>query len=1050
MNAVFLSYASQDAEAARRICDALRAAGIEVWFDQSELRGGDSWDQKIRRQIKECALFVPVVSANTQSRREGYFRLEWKLADDRTHLMAKGTPFVVPVCVDDTKDWDALVPDSFMSVQWTWLPDGETPGRFVERIGQLLAGGSTPPQSGRRPSSVPAGPVRMKPRRWLAAGLGGVGLLGGLLLAVRFVPRTAEVAVAMKKPGAAAPTPAAVTPAAVAVSGGVQLAGRARALYDKIGFGRDDLVLADDFAKRATDAEPTVAFCWGVRAHVQAAFLFRGFAVGDEFVQRARNAQSFANRALALQADEAEALLALGRVATYQRAYAQAEQVFNRALAAHPDDVRIRRALGTTLRYQPKRVAESLTVLQEAVRRAPRDPLAHYDLAMGYRDAWDFAHSWAACDAAIGLQPFGTPLLQQASMAIVWKGNVAAMRAALDRLAPAEQTEDRAVLYAMWCGLVERQPERVVAAAALTSRDYLEDSAFAGPKAWFPAVAYETSGKENLARSHWQAAEALLRERLRADPKNNNYRYQLARTLAWLGAIEESGREIAPIEAAWRELMNPFRASSLASYYAAVGDAARTVAYLRQSVNRINQFTHQELRIDPWWDKVRTAPEFQALLAAPPPMPAPIAPAPYLGSAAVSSPATPAAREAEQLLAQARGVIAKASYTRDNLAVAEELTRRATELVPESARAWAARAVIHAFAIQRTWDRTEKRRQDTQAFASRALALDPDEAEAMVALSIVLTFQGGAAQAETLLRRALELRPADALIRRRLAVAVADQGREAEALSINQAAARLFPDDPLVVYDLGLRYMTGRTRDADAALQCFEAAITLEPFSSAILNKVLLLAGVKADIAAARSALNELAPVDRGEDRAVSFAMWLGLLERQPARVTEAAALTARTYFEDAYFRGPKAAMLAVAAQVAGKPALAQQHWQMAEAVLRERLKGMPNEILDQARLGVALAWLGRSSEVAREMTMLESTARESPNAFLSLLLAQYHTALGDAGRAVPYLRRMVNIRDTLTDRTLPLDPWWDKLRGAPEFEALLAEGKARRETGKR
>ena len=42
--AVFLSYTSQDAEAASRICDALRAARVEVWFDQSELGGGDSWD----------------------------------------------------------------------------------------------------------------------------------------------------------------------------------------------------------------------------------------------------------------------------------------------------------------------------------------------------------------------------------------------------------------------------------------------------------------------------------------------------------------------------------------------------------------------------------------------------------------------------------------------------------------------------------------------------------------------------------------------------------------------------------------------------------------------------------------------------------------------------------------------------------------------------------------------------------------------------------------------------------------------------------------------
>jgi hypothetical protein len=38
--AVFLSYAREDAEAARRIADALRAFGVEVWFDQAELRGG--------------------------------------------------------------------------------------------------------------------------------------------------------------------------------------------------------------------------------------------------------------------------------------------------------------------------------------------------------------------------------------------------------------------------------------------------------------------------------------------------------------------------------------------------------------------------------------------------------------------------------------------------------------------------------------------------------------------------------------------------------------------------------------------------------------------------------------------------------------------------------------------------------------------------------------------------------------------------------------------------------------------------------------------------
>lgn len=40
--AIFLSYASQDADAARRICESLRAAGLEVWLDQSESRGEDA------------------------------------------------------------------------------------------------------------------------------------------------------------------------------------------------------------------------------------------------------------------------------------------------------------------------------------------------------------------------------------------------------------------------------------------------------------------------------------------------------------------------------------------------------------------------------------------------------------------------------------------------------------------------------------------------------------------------------------------------------------------------------------------------------------------------------------------------------------------------------------------------------------------------------------------------------------------------------------------------------------------------------------------------
>src|SRR5579864_1599237 len=154
---VFLSYASQDAQAAQRICDALRAAGIEVWFDQSELRGGDAWDQSIRKQIKSCALFLPVISQTTHDRVEGYFRLEWKLAVDRSHLRAADQAFLLPVVIDDTRDDDERVPERFREVQWTRLPEGQTPPAFVERVRRLLSGepAQGPTGTSSAPSRVP-------------------------------------------------------------------------------------------------------------------------------------------------------------------------------------------------------------------------------------------------------------------------------------------------------------------------------------------------------------------------------------------------------------------------------------------------------------------------------------------------------------------------------------------------------------------------------------------------------------------------------------------------------------------------------------------------------------------------------------------------------------------------------------------------------------------------------------------------------------------------------------------------------------------------------
>lgn len=137
---LFISYASEDREAARRLRDTLAAAGLDVWYDENELGGGDAWDAKIRRQIRECDYFMPVISANTERRKEGYFRREWRLAVERTLDMADDVMFLLPVCIDGTSENNARVPEKFFAVQWLRATGGAaTPA--LENLARRIATG---------------------------------------------------------------------------------------------------------------------------------------------------------------------------------------------------------------------------------------------------------------------------------------------------------------------------------------------------------------------------------------------------------------------------------------------------------------------------------------------------------------------------------------------------------------------------------------------------------------------------------------------------------------------------------------------------------------------------------------------------------------------------------------------------------------------------------------------------------------------------------------------------------------------------------------------
>jgi hypothetical protein len=101
LNSVFISYASEDRAAAAVLAETLHTAGIDIWFDRNELRGGDRYAAKIRSHVRRCSLFVPLMSRNTEERQDAFFRREWTWARERLPAIGPARPFMMPVVIDD-------------------------------------------------------------------------------------------------------------------------------------------------------------------------------------------------------------------------------------------------------------------------------------------------------------------------------------------------------------------------------------------------------------------------------------------------------------------------------------------------------------------------------------------------------------------------------------------------------------------------------------------------------------------------------------------------------------------------------------------------------------------------------------------------------------------------------------------------------------------------------------------------------------------------------------------------------------------------------------
>lgn len=88
---VFISYARQDADTARRFAEAFQASGLSVWWDD-ELRSGETFDESIERALREAKAVVVLWSPRSVVSR--WVRAEATLADRNRTLL----PVMIEKC----------------------------------------------------------------------------------------------------------------------------------------------------------------------------------------------------------------------------------------------------------------------------------------------------------------------------------------------------------------------------------------------------------------------------------------------------------------------------------------------------------------------------------------------------------------------------------------------------------------------------------------------------------------------------------------------------------------------------------------------------------------------------------------------------------------------------------------------------------------------------------------------------------------------------------------------------------------------------------------
>jgi serine/threonine-protein kinase len=375
----------------------------------------------------------------------------------------------------------------------------------------------------------------------------------------------------------------------------------------------------------------------------------------------------------------------------------------------------------------------------------------------------------------------------------------------------------------------------------------------------------------------------------------------------------------------------------------------------------------------------------------------------------------------------------------------EQMYQRAIELDPNFALALACYSTLESWIVH-SFDRASERREKARALAQRALGLQPELAEAHLALGYSYYYgdnnYDAALNEFEIARRGL---PNEADTYLAIGAIQRRQGKWSESTANLAKAVSLNPKSVLPLQNLAFNYEM--QRNFEEANRTIDRALALDPTALGPLGvKSKLAIAERGDFSVAEKAFEAVKSVPMSNDQKLRTAgEWVEilLLERKYNEALQAAASVA----DDNLAAVPGALCskyyyIGFARKFLGDDTGARAAFLKAKSAAQEQLTRSPDAAELHIQLAKVLAFLNEKEAALAEAQRASELLPVSKDAFggpeIMEGVAQVHAILGDSDSAIEVLDGLLKRPSSITVQWLTVNPIWDPLRNDPEFQRLI------------